>query len=237
MEPNNPSQPSQPVIPVVQNPNPQTPPVTPETQPPVIQPIPSVPSNPPNKTKYILLGLLILLILVALGGGIYYLGAVKQQPTSQKNYNVTKTIAPNSTSTPTPTPTPDPTASWKTYTSSDNSFSIKAPSTWTVDNSFAQANSFDQNVVCLYLDNNSTMVLSACYRHSKLADSIYSGVPTRSTVIKTEINGLVAYNDKGFSLDDFYIINPDGTFILITRDSQLDANLFEKVVSTFKFTQ
>lgn len=135
--------------------------------------------------------------------------------------------------TSSPTLTIEPIANWKTYTSSDNGFSIKAPSTWTVDNSFPSMG----NVECLYLDDNNLIILSACYRHSKLADSIFSGVPTRSGVIKTEINGLVAYNDKSLSLNDYYIVNSDGTFILITPGAYLDSTLFEKVVFTFKFTQ
>jgi len=73
-------------------------PITLETQTPAMQTVPKSPNTSSNKTKYILLGLLILLI-VAVVGGIYYLGFVRQQHVSQKNNNVAK-------ANPTPYPTP-----------------------------------------------------------------------------------------------------------------------------------
>ena len=101
---------------------------TPEIQTPITEPAPSVPSNPSSKTKYIILGVLILFILVAISGGTYYLGVVKQQSASQKNINVvTATTTPTALPNPTQTPisTTDPTANWKSYTGT--SFSFKYP--------------------------------------------------------------------------------------------------------------
>ncbi len=146
----------------------------------------------------------------------------------------TPTSIPSITVTPTPVAsavTTDETANWKTFVSSENSFSIKAPFTWTVSNTQLPIG----NVECLYLEGDNSIILTACYRHSKFADSIFSGVQTRSSVKKTEINGYVTYNDKGLVLNDYYILHPDGTFILITPGAKLDGNLFEKVVSTFQF--
>jgi hypothetical protein len=69
---------------------------TPEIQTPLTQPYLSTPSTPSRKTKYILFTTLILLILLFLGGGIYYLGIIKQQSISQRNKNLTTvTIAPS----------------------------------------------------------------------------------------------------------------------------------------------
>lgn len=231
MEPNNTSQPSQPVIPVVQNPAPQTPPVMAETQTPIIQPMPTVPNNSSNKTKYILLGLLILLILVALGGGTYYLGMVKQQPASQKNNNVAKTIIPNPTSTPTPTPTPDPTSSWKTYT--DNISSIKYPATWTIVDLPLSV----KNLTCILIQEDTTQAMSFCSSTDQFS-SIYPEYINNQNNPKITINGYDAYKDlsptgKGAS----YIINSKGQFVNISPSTLSDMGLFNQILSTFKFTQ
>jgi len=234
MEPNNTAQPSQPVTPVVQNPTPQTSPVTPETQAPVIQPIPSVHSNPPSKTKYILLGLLILLILVALGGGIYYLGVVKQQPISQKNNNVAKTIAPNPTSTLTPTITPDPTASWKTHT--DNISSIKYPASWTIVDLPLSV----KNLTCILIQESSTAPIQAvsfCSSTDQFS-TIYPEYINNQNNPKITINGYDAYKDLSLTgKGAFYIINSKGKFVNISPGTLSDMRLFNQILSSFKFTQ
>jgi hypothetical protein len=218
MEPNIPPELTQPISPV--SPVPQVPQPTVPTQVQTPLATPSNPKTPSRKTLYILLAGLILLILLAVGGGTYYLGVVKQSTSL--------------TSTATLTSKPISTADWKTFVSSDNSFSIKAPSSWTVSKSVPSNPTADVN--CLYLEGNNSILVSACYRYStKFADSVFSKVPLRPDVKKTEINGYVVYNDKSLGLNDYYIIHPNGTFILITPGAKLDNDLFGKVVSTFQF--
>ena len=73
--------------------------VTPSIQTPVIEPIKVTSNILSSKTKYILLGALIFLILLALGGGMYYLGVIKERLTSQKNNPTTFTTKTQPTST------------------------------------------------------------------------------------------------------------------------------------------
>jgi hypothetical protein len=122
---------------------------------------------------------------------------------------------------------------WKTFVSNDKVFSIDAPSTWNVSKLIPSKPTPDVN--CLYLESNNSLLITACYRYAKLADSIYDKVPQRSGVKKSVINSFVTYNDNNLGLNDYYIVHPNGTFILITRGAGLDNNLFEKIVSTFKY--
>jgi hypothetical protein len=232
MDPNIPVEPTpQPITPDIQNPGPQNPPVTPDTQTPFIQPTPSVPRTPTTKTKYILLGLLILLILVALGGGIYYLGVVKQQPTSQKNNNVTKTITPYPSSTPTSTPTPDPTISWKTY--KDNISLIKYPSTWTIVDLPLGV----KNLTCISImkDKQTYQGIPYCSSTDQFS-SIYPEYINNQNNPKITINGYDGYKDmSALGKGGFYLINPKGQFVSISPSTVSDMELFNQILSTFKF--
>lgn len=88
--------------------------------------------NQPIQSKKLIILLGIIIALFAFGVGGYFLGANKNQTTPQsQQITVSPTI-----SQPSPTNTPisvesSTTASWKTYTSEKNKFSIKYPSSWT----------------------------------------------------------------------------------------------------------
>jgi cell division protein FtsI/penicillin-binding protein 2 len=143
MEPNVSSQPTQPA---------------PEISTPT-QPNQSTPSNPSSKTKYIMLATLILLILFVLGGGIYYLGVVKRQSTSQKNNNLA-----TATITPIPTSNSNLTTNLTSYTSDKGKFSLKYPSAWVqpLNKEFCNPGMFDRTIY-LGPDNNSVMRCATSY--------------------------------------------------------------------------
>ena len=89
----------------------------------------------------LIIGMLVLLVVV--GGGAYYLGTQNNkttpiventniQPTPTTQNNAVTTTSP--TVLPTEKPPVDETANWKNYTETrEVKFSIKYPSTWTVD--------------------------------------------------------------------------------------------------------
>ena len=136
---------------------PSSPPVTSEIQSPVMQTnesTQSVSSFSSHKIKYIVVVGLIVFLLAAIGGGVYFLGVVKQQSPSQKNNDLStiitvSSLTPISTSVTNPTIISTPTikrnlvptlttqltptiifspqANWKTYTNNTYGFSFQYP--------------------------------------------------------------------------------------------------------------
>ena len=74
--------------------------------------------------------IIVILVVLALIGGAYYFGTLKNKP------NLSPAVSVQPSSNPTVKPTTDPTASWKTYTTKDGKWSFKYPSGWVLtDNS------------------------------------------------------------------------------------------------------
>ena len=97
-----------------------------------------------------------ILVIVAVVGGVYYLGVHRSYaPVSTPNPEVTSTLQPSSVSQTTPTPdvtsTPNPTANWQTYTDTQNGFSIKYPTDWYTAKS---TNSSNELVGAYFSPNN-----------------------------------------------------------------------------------
>jgi len=149
----------------------------------------------------------------------------------------TPTPAPIRTSTPTPTPI-DEAASWSIYTNSGNNYSIKYPIQWEVT-------SVEEEDVpgseCIFLGKKKEIneLMTGCFILEKFS-AVYPEVPSDPSYSKTTINNYIAYkrNSATASLDaDIYILSSDGSFMALSQSTLPDKELFEKVVSTFKFTE
>lgn len=245
-------------------PNISSQPTAPEIQTPIIEPVTTAPSNPSSKTKYILLGVLILLIIAAVGGGTYYLGVVKQQPTMQKNNNnvvtVTSTLAPTSATTPTPSSIIDPTTNWKTYTNTFGKYQISYPNNYIVNVGksvgvdgiiIQQLNSYAELVSKVIPNTNGNIKISI--------NSTETNYKTPQEVANT--SGCVDPSNKEgapYTIDGnaglIFENTPCGPFGITVIDTVKNGRAYgigiegtvdykylkpeyEKVLSTFKFTQ
>lgn len=110
------------------------------------------PEGQSRKSKKFIVILCIIVALFSFGIGGYFLGANKNQTESQSQQ---VNVSPTATQ-PSPTNTPNSvensaTASWKTYTSEKNKFSIRYPSSWTEKGPVAD---YDNTIV--YLNASET---------------------------------------------------------------------------------
>lgn len=90
--------------------------------------------NQKGQTQVLILAGIVLVIAVA--GGIFFLGRItlpRQDSSGQAAPKPqTPVVAPQPSSTPSPTTTPDPTANWKTYTNTKYGFTLEYPNDWVV---------------------------------------------------------------------------------------------------------
>ena len=75
--------------------------------------------------RYLFLGI-VFLILLAIIAAAYFLGG-------NSNNNSVPIPSPAPVVYQSPSPTPDPTADWQTYLNSEQKYSIRYPTTWTID--------------------------------------------------------------------------------------------------------
>jgi len=209
---------------------------------------PSHPFPPPNtspekppfwKSKWLILGILLLAILVP--AGVFTLAKVTSESAPTPTPTLIETPAPT-VSTPSPSPV-DETANWKTYSDNGKNYTIKYP------DALQPVNLEDTNDPysdCAYLGepqfetNPNSQTMGMCLFKEKFS-TIYPDVASNPNYTKVNINGYIAYKlisgQASLSQADVYVLNTDESFVAFTQITLIDKNLFEKVISTFKFTK
>lgn len=184
-------------------------------------------------------GILILagiVILVALAGGIFYLGRVtapKPQP-----QNVV-------TSSPQPSPSPtDETANWKTYTNTKYGYSIKYPSEIKLITS-------DENAVEFYRENAGIGAGMGERGHGMVIYYRNFGAETTESQSRPIENIFISsypafrWTDNNSCMEDIWLPNPNKSNTLRISFTtcaekepynKIDFDLFDQILSTFKFT-
>lgn len=188
-----------------------------------------------------------IVILVAVAGGIFYLGRIS----APKPQNVA-TSSPQPSTTLSPTTSPDPTANWKTYTNARHAYTIQYPQEYTVKedrNSIWIGDQIEIEVLN-YLPNYPKYG-EGCGETIKKEDSIkIFGMQVR------KIDGLDLCIIGGNTLQTYkrYILKKDENYYILTlwelpstvignispdRDpaeiSQDKIQIFNQILSTFRF--
>ena len=202
-----------------------TPPVTPEVP------------KPNNNLIIVLVTILILVVAGSLGYWAY------------QNYLTKQPAAPTTSATPFPTPTPtsDLTANWKIYTNADIGFSIKYPESWVVKPSQApRLASFDTGMASGVTDPKTREFFIAYNNNISdltkwLSDNQTGTIISSKTIGGNQfsvINGGAMFLSREYAIEirtNNYI-----RFVLEPvengKENEFD-NLFNQILSTFKFTQ
>lgn len=122
-------------------------------------------------------------------------------------------------------------SAWKTY--AGNGFSLKYPPSWTIEELPQDV----KNLNSIFLEEDSTHAATLAFSTYKFP-SVYPEYINNPNNPKITINGYDAYNDTGiFGKGAFYIVNLNQQFINISPGTIFDKGLFDKILSTFKFTQ
>lgn len=204
-------------------------------------PIPSVDPIVPKSSKPILLYLLSFTTILACFTAGFFIWQNQKLVKNFRNSLATPTIVPS------PTPSPDPTADWITYKNAKYGFEIKYPNGWKVCN----------------LPNDSGIMLNPTENPLLCSDTGPTGAIAiyvlTNTTVKKHINGLTIpgygrkfnkldttnnnfemYESTNTSDDTHNSIHAYASFdknlLLIELGDKKDLDIFELILSTFKFT-
>ncbi len=177
--------------------------------------------------------ILILLIIVALGAVGYF---------GYKNYKSNRpSIDPGLKAPTTSAPTEkNNTDNWKTFTSSDNIYSLKYPVDWILDNS-------QESAYGIKIENHELTERQkefGCDDCMQLNIKFYKGeLNNASNFDSFTVNGYKGYRGTqdfdGISYDVVLLQNNTGFVnisIALSSDEKLSKTLFDQILSTFKFT-
>jgi len=187
---------------------------------------------------YILVGVLILAVVT---GGAYYLG--KSTAPKPSIPVVSQTPQPTASSQVTPSPTPYSITSWKTYTSS--SYSLKYPANLYIH----EYNDDYQDLVIGDIPNpqmrgslTPKVYLTVGFYNQSMPKSFpyTNGSDKNDTIMPYPTNGYTGIRGKQTSPlglgEAVYLQNPNGGYAVLSLQIG-DINIFNQILSTFKFTQ
>lgn len=193
---------------------------------------------------------LIAFLLVALAGGMYFLGQQKsnQQPVAQTNIP-----------TPTVTPTPDPMAGWKTFTNETKGYSLKYPASLDVINwdkyedkgtsvAFCDcppggkdsgAIIWSMTIEILPLSKYKTIenYISSSYKLALkdilLQPTTVATIPAKRMKLDKEL----PYSAYSVPTDNIYFIKDNSIYSIIRSVPEITDDDFEKMLQSFKFSE
>jgi hypothetical protein len=194
---------------------------------------------------------IIILILLVLVGGAYYFGITK-------NKTVPSLVVPvQPSSSPVAQPIADPTANWKTYTNKEYGFTVKYPSDAKLR--ISQSESSDRMLVVAFDSPNAIFdhlfksggysfeISMQTQKNFNTLDEYLSFQKEHSmyeNILPKTYNNVIGYlfkNDKGYSGLNFiyqgFVAKNNDLFYTINYFTDEDLDMFNQILSTFKFTQ
>jgi predicted small lipoprotein YifL len=234
--------------------SPQTPPLSQTTPEPSFPSTPQTPTEPTveqnqvpmpkRKSPFVFIILLFFLVTLAAAG---YYGYLYWQETNKK--------APSPTTEPTPVETTDPTADWKTYTNTKYGYSFKHPSSWDtytigesaegtliigpqekVDKVRQMQGNFGGGTFLVLTLNIKTEVVE---RKSNEYEQVTSKPISINNINGTKFDINIIQDEPGFNKGDkitSVVVKKDDIYIQIDLLDQTYKDIFDQILSTFKFT-
>jgi hypothetical protein len=158
---------------------------------------------------------------------------------------------------PTPTPASNPTATWKTFTSTTGKFSFIYPSAWNVATGGSletgtETSSFGPNVTSASEDVNSKLGIDMQHPSQSTgiidaktyldASSPLKGLTPSNYIIDGIKAYRLVYSDTGSRFDTLFLDKNNIIYVIsfgqhgVPSISASDQDLFNQILSTFKFT-
>jgi len=198
-------------------------------------PPPEKPSRFTKRVKILIAIVLTILILLIAGvAGAYWYTTSNQTPSQEKVED-----------TMTPTLTPDPTADWNTY--KGNNYTFKYPNSWKFYSSDEPTGTTDVNGIGEYhlspIDiNNSYIMLQVTSSEDTLLKLVEESIKnyswTDKVISTTKINNIEATKVTGQEngAERIAVVFEMGNFVYKLQSLEESVNLFDQILSTFKFT-
>ncbi len=215
--------------------------------------------NQPKKTSPVIWVVFVILAVLIIGGFGWYAYST-MQPEEEVVITPTKKSTPTATSTVSPTPTADKTADWRVYTNKKYGYSIKYPSDWIIKTSGNDI--LVQNKKGDIYASNEGVESGNKVKGSFI--TISSANKDNSQTLENYLKSVFYENDNavfekitintysGLKLKDLDEIWPGDIMIHVNNDNQVvsltlnisddsettaSTNIFNKMLSTFKFTK
>lgn len=178
-----------------------------------------------------------IVILLAVAGGIFYLGRI----TAPKLQNIT--------TSPTPQPSPvDETANWKTYTNTKYGYSLKYPPETILEEKPGDVVFLDKQIYIAVTSSDPEQCRGDCPVIQKKEEVIINGISSKKlTGYIGEVGGsvpqsyqtiVIPYNNKFYTFTVYELKYDENQ--LPTREigsvPEAKVDLLNQILSTFKFT-
>jgi len=217
---------------------------------PVSEPVLTPVQVPELKTKFPVIYLVLsFLILVFLASTVFLFYQNTQLKNKLTSYQAQPIVSPTPTTYQSPVPTADPTASWKTYKNNTYGFSFKIPENWTnySMNDFS-SQPFTNTEELLYIGPKNTdtkppqvMQISSYKINAYQEQEVFPPANCTITDVLIGIDQTQAIHKicKGMESNGFITIKTSQFVFIIDelKGSATDYQLFDQILSTFKFTK